>query len=327
MIPRLRRTVEKRGSSGFTLIEILISLFILGIATTAIFATFSSQHKAYIVQNTVAEMQQNLRGGMQFLESEARNAGSGLPPSVVLKLPSLLLGGGTISMVSGLGISDGNATASDNLYIVSLSPTQTHITDSMPSVSAEIKLVDPTGFTTGMIAIIFDSTNADVFQVTEVQDSNHIQHNPTGMFGMENKDFSKAYGEGSTVALINYSGYFLDTTTDPVHPKLMRTVPGDNVLIPEIVADDIEDLQIRLVLANPTEERDGSGIDNATLARVRQLRIYLAARTSTADPAWNEGPRTWYNHTTLPAVLTSYTHHRRRYYEQLIDLRNTGLSP
>jgi hypothetical protein len=189
-----------------------------------------------------------------------------------------------------------------------------------------MKVVDPAGFQVGMVAIIFDSTNADVFQVTQIQNSNHIQHNPTGIFGMQNKDFSKAYGEGSTVALINYSGYYIDMTTDPVHPKLMRDVPGDNVLVSEVVADEIEDLQIRLVLDDGSE-RDGNGIDNATLARVRQLRIYLAARTSVADPVWNETPRTWYNHTTLQSALTSYTHHRRRYYEQLIDLRNTGLVP
>lgn len=304
----------------------MIALVILTIAMTAIFTTFLSQQRAYVVQNTVAEMQQNLRGGMQFLEMDARNAGYGLPPSVALKLPSLLLGGGTISMVSGLGIADSGAAGFDNLYIISLAPTATQIADSMPNVSAEIKVVDPVGFQVGMIAIIFDSTNADVFQVTQVQASNHIQHNPTGIFGMENKDFSKAYGEGSKVALIKYSGYYVDTTTDPAHPKLMRNIPGDNVLTSEIVADDIEDLQIRLVLDDGTE-RDGNGIDNTTLARVRQIRIYLAARTSASDPQWNEAARTWYNHTTLPAALTSYTHHRRRYYEQLIDLRNTGLVP
>jgi len=316
----------KHGSPGFTLIEIMIALVILGIAAAAIFTTFISQQKAYVVQNAVAEMQQNLRGGMQFLEMDARNAGYGLPPAVALKIPTLLLGGGTISMISGLGISDGGTTGSDNLYIIYLSSTATQIADSMPNVSAEIKVVDPAGFQVGLIAIIFDSTNADVFQVTQVQASNHIQHNPTGIFGMDNKDFSKAYGEGSTVSLINYSGYYVDTTTDPSHPKLMRNVPGDNVLISEIVADDIEDLQIRLVLDDGTE-RDGAGIDNTTLARVRQLRIYLAARTSASDPQWSEAPRSWYNHTTLPAALTSYTHHRRRYYEQLIDLRNTGLAP
>ena len=324
MIPRSRRVTGAQRTSGFTLIEILIAILILAIATTAIFTTFVSQHKGYLVQNAVAEMQQNLRGGMQFLELDARNAGAGIPPSASLKIPTLMLGGGTISMVSGLGIADGGTTGSDNLYIIYLSEISSKLSDSMPSVSAEVKVVDPAGFQPGMIAIIFDSTCANVFQVTEVQESNHLQHNPEGMFGMENKDFCKAFGEEATVSLIHYSGYFIDTTTDPVHPRLIRTIPKDNVLVPEIVADDIEDLQVRLVLDDMTEQ---DGADNTTLPRVRKLRIYLAARASAPDPGWNEGPRTWYNHTALPAALTSYTHHRRRYYEQLIDLRNTGLLP
>lgn len=323
MISRTRRASGEHGPPGFTLIEIIIALAILGIATTAIFTTFLSQQKAYVIQNSVAEMQQNLRGGMQFLELDARNAGYGLPPAVALKLPSLLLGGGTISMVSGLGISDGGTTGSDNLYLIYLSATATQISDSMPNTSSEMKVVDPAGFQVGMVAIIFDSTNADVFQVTQIQNSNHIQHNPTGIFGMENKDFSKAYGEGSTVALINYAGYYVDTTTDPAHPKLMRNIPGDNTMTSEIVADDIEDLQIRLVLADGTEQ---DGADNTTLPLVRKLRIYMAARAGASDPQWSENPRAWYNHTTLTG-LTSYTQHRRRYYEQLIDLRNTGLAP
>lgn len=323
MIPRPRRASGKHGSPGFTLIEVIIALAILGIATTAIFTTFLSQQKAYVIQNSVAEMQQNLRGGMQFLEMDARNAGYGLPPAVALKLPSLLLGGGTISMVSGLGISDGGTTGSDNLYLIYLSATATQISDSMPNTSSEMKVVDPAGFQVGTVAVIFDSTNADVFQVTEVQNSNHIQHNPTGIFGMDNKDFSKAYGEGSTVALINYAGYYVDTTTDPAHPKLMRNVPGDNTMTSEIVADDIEDLQIRLVLSDGTEQ---DGADNTTLPLVRKLRIYMAARAGASDPLWSEGPRAWYNFTP-PSALTSYNHHRRRYYEQLIDLRNTGLAP
>lgn len=315
-----------RGNAGFTLIEIMISLVILAIATTAIFASFNFQHKAYLVQNAVAEMQQNLRGGMEYLEIDARNAGYGLPPAVAVKVPALLLGGGTISMVSGLGIGDGGASGSDNLYLISLSPTATQVADSMPSTSSEIKAVDPAGFQVNMIAIVFDSTNADVFQITEIQNSNHIQHNPAGIFGMANKDFSKAYGEGSTIAVINYSGYFIDSTTDPAHPRLMVNKVIDNTMTPQIVADDIEDLQIRLVLDDRTE-RDGTGIDNATLARVRQIRIYMAARAATADASWNEGPRTWYNHTSLSGALTGYTHHRRRYFEQIVDLRNTGLQP
>jgi Tfp pilus assembly protein PilW len=94
------------------LIEFVVALAILGIATTAIYTTFLSQHKAYVVQNAVAEMQQNLRGGMQFLEMDARNAGR--LPRRSPESPSLLLGAGR-SRWFPLGISDGGTTGSDNM--------------------------------------------------------------------------------------------------------------------------------------------------------------------------------------------------------------------
>jgi len=172
-------------------------------------------------------------------------------------------------------------------------------------------VVDPAGFQVGLIAIIFDSTNADVFQVTEVQPritssitQRDIRHGQ--------QEFQQAYGEGSTVSLINYSGYYGRRNGGPVPPQVdAENVPGDNVLISEIVADDIEDLQIRLVL----DDGDGtgrSGIDNTTLARVRQLRIYLARPESASDPQWSEAPEL-YNHTTLPGCVDILHSPPRRY--------------
>lgn len=60
---------------GFTLIEILIALAISGIVSTALITTFLSQQKSYVVQENVAGMQQNLRGGMEIMTGEIRLAG------------------------------------------------------------------------------------------------------------------------------------------------------------------------------------------------------------------------------------------------------------
>jgi hypothetical protein len=229
----------------------------------------------YVVQNAVAEMQQNLRGGMQFLEMDARNAGAGISASIVdnLNVPTLLLGGVTISMISGIGISDGGSTGSDNLYIIYLSGTPTHLSDSMPSVSAEIKVVDPAGFQEGMIAIIFDSSCANVFQVTEIQESNHLQHNPEGIFGMENR-FLQAFGEKPRFRSSTVPGI------SSIRPRTRFTEADadhtvDNVLSPKS-ADDIEDLQV-VVLDDMTERT----VPTTPLPRAK-LRI-PAARTGAAD--------------------------------------------
>jgi type IV pilus assembly protein PilW len=65
----------KPKENGFTLIELMIAMAITGIVTAAIYAAFHSQQKSYIVQEDVADMQQNLRAGMDLMVREIRMAG------------------------------------------------------------------------------------------------------------------------------------------------------------------------------------------------------------------------------------------------------------
>lgn len=61
--------------NGFTLIEILIAMAIGSIVSAAIFVTYQSQQKSYVIQEDVAAMQQNLRAAMYLMEKEIRMAG------------------------------------------------------------------------------------------------------------------------------------------------------------------------------------------------------------------------------------------------------------
>lgn len=64
-----------RNNKGFTLIEMLVAMAVAGLAMSAIYTTYNSQQKSYVVQQEIAIMQQNLRAGMQMLMSELRMAG------------------------------------------------------------------------------------------------------------------------------------------------------------------------------------------------------------------------------------------------------------
>ncbi|MBA7636515.1 hypothetical protein ES703_44135 [subsurface metagenome] len=65
----------KSNKKGFTLVELLIAIAISGIVAGAIFTAFQSQQKSYLVQDQVAEMQQNLRAAMDIMVREIRMAG------------------------------------------------------------------------------------------------------------------------------------------------------------------------------------------------------------------------------------------------------------
>jgi len=62
-------------NKGFTLIELLIALAISGIIMTGVYSAFKTQQDSYLVQEQVAEMQQNLRAGLYVMTSEMRMAG------------------------------------------------------------------------------------------------------------------------------------------------------------------------------------------------------------------------------------------------------------
>ena len=100
-----------RKRSGFTLVEILVALALAGLVSAAVYNVYISQNKSYVVQDRVAEMQQNLRAAMYMMKREIRMAG--YDPS----------GADNVGFVTGLGDADPDknddaikATTTDDEY-------------------------------------------------------------------------------------------------------------------------------------------------------------------------------------------------------------------
>ncbi len=64
---------------GFTLVELLVAMVLSFILIGGIYGAFTSQQKAYTVQDQVAEAQQNARMAMNILLRDIRMAGYGMP--------------------------------------------------------------------------------------------------------------------------------------------------------------------------------------------------------------------------------------------------------
>jgi prepilin-type N-terminal cleavage/methylation domain-containing protein len=64
-----------KNNNGFTLIELMVTLFLTAIAVVAIYRGYTSFSQAADAQEQIIEMQQNLRIGMYMLEKDLRRAG------------------------------------------------------------------------------------------------------------------------------------------------------------------------------------------------------------------------------------------------------------
>jgi type IV pilus assembly protein PilW len=63
------------GEKGFTIVELLVAVFVAGIVMGGVYSAYYSQQKSYTTQEQMAEMQQNLRSAMFFVAKEIRMAG------------------------------------------------------------------------------------------------------------------------------------------------------------------------------------------------------------------------------------------------------------
>jgi prepilin-type N-terminal cleavage/methylation domain-containing protein len=65
----------KENNGGFTLVELMVSMAMAGIVVAVIYSAYNIQTKIYTEQGKVAEMQQNIRAGLSYLQREGRMAG------------------------------------------------------------------------------------------------------------------------------------------------------------------------------------------------------------------------------------------------------------
>lgn len=69
------RPRRRSHSRGFTLVELLVYIAIVGVVAAAIFSTFKSQQDSYLVQEEIAAMQQNLRAALYVVGNDIRMCG------------------------------------------------------------------------------------------------------------------------------------------------------------------------------------------------------------------------------------------------------------
>ncbi|MCK4606186.1 MAG: prepilin-type N-terminal cleavage/methylation domain-containing protein [candidate division Zixibacteria bacterium] len=246
------------GQRGTSLLEVMIALVITGIVTAAILKAYVSQHKGYLIQEDVSDIQQNVRASIDELVRHCRMAGYDIP----LGLPAIITANtdpDTITLTYRTGNCD------------------TYLSSAMPQPSAELKCgTDVSCFYDGQWVYIFepDSGIGEWFEITHVQaDAKHIQHNTMVL--------SRKYGADALLLAMTQIKFFVDTT-DSDHPNMMIQMAGQT---PQVYAENISDLQFQYRMKNDQI------VDETLLpGDIREVLISVSGRSREPDPDLDENP-------------------------------------
>ncbi len=260
-------TTEPRSDAGFSLIEVLVATAIMLVVTGGVFTVMNPSGDIFKAQPEVIDMQQRLRIGVDTLTRDLIMAGAGaysgsqsgsLAGFFAPIQPAIQ---GNMSPPDGGPYPGAYRSDAITIFYVPTTSSQTSISQSMPNVSAELKVNPETdcpqglnlcGFTVGMGVLIYDDTGAyDTMTITAVQDAAaHLQHNQQG-------DLSKAYGAGAKVVQYQDHVYYLDTT-NASNPQLMH-YDGYQTITP--VLDNVVGLNFEYYAdPQPPVMRDGNGL-------------------------------------------------------------------
>lgn len=284
-----------RKSNGFSLIELLIALAILGIAITTAYSVFEAQQKVYKVQDQILEMEQTLTACLEVIANEARFAGLNvklqddgrLDSGFVAKIPDSFKPTSPMAVTLSdadypLKITQGKAQSPDMIIIVAAICGEIN-----PSTLATLGGINPGATLVDMKASARKIKIGDIIyigrpgiyeyaNVTAISKNKLIIDTDPASGG--NQGFQYGYPEGTEIGEISVVTYAIDTNDFPW--VLKRKVNDGNF---QPVGDHIVDLQVTqdgkrtlITLEAHTEKKDPYYPENDGYRRARYSVVVVS---------------------------------------------------
>jgi len=218
-----------KNQAGFTLVELMVALALGLVILSSVLEAFSSQDKAYRVQDQITAMQQSVRASADLMVEDVRMAGYGLPSSGVGSWVTW------VAMASNPQVTDGGGGAPDSIDIAAAFDSDV-ASLLVPAVAGTNVLTlgagEGSNFNTTDKSVLFLGRNESAVVMGVAGDVLTIDTDP-GTAG--NQALSTNYPAGTPLEAVRVISYQLVGTT------LMRDENlGDG---DQPVVDDIEDLQ------------------------------------------------------------------------------------
>lgn len=241
-----------KSESGASLLEMLIALAITGVVTLAVFKAYITQHRNYIVQEEVTDIQQNARAAIDQLTRHIRMAGHDLPMGLAAVQPS-------------------NTNPDTITLSYNTDACDTYLSAAMSSPSAELECATGVScFWAGQWVYIYEAAEnvGEWFEITQVQAATKsLQHNTMPL--------SRSYAADAEIMAITKVKFYIDTS-DALHPNLMVQFVGQS---PQVYSMNMNDIQFEYHM------RNGDVLDQPILVDdVREIAISVTGRSNSPDP-------------------------------------------
>jgi hypothetical protein len=161
-------------------------------------------------------------------------------------------------------------------------------------------------FASGQAVLISNGFQVSLGQITQVQangglrfdnGSDSLRLNPGSTESVPNPNMVAAQqisgGPPPQVFPLSAITYFIDSTTDPIHPSIKRLAnSGDGAAAAVAVADDIENLQVTYLVdqdsnaTTPAIEITNPAVNQLSLVRGVKISITGRSREKRGDAAW-----------------------------------------
>ncbi|MBI1910932.1 MAG: prepilin-type N-terminal cleavage/methylation domain-containing protein [Deltaproteobacteria bacterium] len=272
-------------NKGFTLIELVIAMAILGVLTAGMFSLYNTQHKVTHIEEDVVDVQQNLRMAMDSLSKDLRMAGfalTGGESSIALVNNNGGIGGSDIMTINTAAASGITARIDTGLSTtVSMGTPLTFTVSSGEEaglfvIGNAVRIINPGD----------RSQPADTAFTVDAVDAAAQTITMTPLANAGAVDFKRGFliaktGEGAPDTFPNQVLYCLGPSSScapsvscSVQNCLMRIVngsPSDS----SVIATNIRDLQFRYLIDGSQTEADAP----SNLSKVRDVRVSMTGQT------------------------------------------------
>jgi prepilin-type N-terminal cleavage/methylation domain-containing protein len=124
---------KRPDQQGFSLVELLISLVVAGVIGTSIYFVFQGQSRVFFLQETVAQMQADLRFAMQTLKADIKRAGF-MSGTINAWTDNFWCGNKPMPNITALRVTDGGGFVFNTTQNVNINPDSLYTSKVMGNV-------------------------------------------------------------------------------------------------------------------------------------------------------------------------------------------------